>query len=149
VTGVQTVAEQTQQHNPMRKLSAEQRISDLVKTVRGLEAKLEVALRENEQLKAAETEQRTLVNHFMAECEAICKAQPEFDQCLRRISDVPETWLHEILRMPNPTGFIVFLAGANEFLEYLRELQPAAAVRRIRRAGYDVYNKLPKFQGGK
>ena len=74
------------------KKSAETRIGDLVREVRDLEEQLDAALRENEALKAtARTqEQQADINDFMSKCEAPCKARPEFDECLRRIADIPD-----------------------------------------------------------
>jgi len=47
--------------------------------------------------------------------------------------------------MPNPAGFVVFLAGANEFLEYLRELRPEAAILRLRRTQTSPYLETAVF----
>ena len=141
-TAVASVSKQTG-----GKKDAETRISELTRERRELKEQLEAAHREIESLTEHKQEQQAVMKHFMSECEALCKAHPEFDECLRRIADIPDAWLREIIRMPNPAGFIVFLAGANEFLEYLRELRPEAAILRIRRAGYDVYSKLPKLGG--
>lgn len=30
---------------------------------------------------------------FIAKCEAVSKVQPGFDECLRRIADIPASWL--------------------------------------------------------
>jgi hypothetical protein len=145
------VTEQAAERRP--KKDAESRIRTLVRRVHELEEELEAARSHNEGLidwvTPAEQEQQSDVNDFMSKCKALCAAQPEFDQYLSRIADFPDAWLYEIARMPNGPGFIVFLAGAKEFLEYLRELRPDKAVKRIRQAGYDMHSKLPKFLEGR
>jgi hypothetical protein len=157
---------------PGGKKSAEERIAQLVQDVKKLEVKLETALRENEglvdrlavyeiagidvdeykRLKAAEStrqsEEQAVWNKFLADCDALRSSSPEFAEALRRCADITPSWLREIVRMPNPAGFVLFLGGANQLLDYLREVKPEVAVKRIRQAGYDMHHKLPKFQGG-
>ena len=132
------------------KPSAETRISELLRKNRDLEAKLATALNRLATFETAEAarkqEEQANWNQFLAQCEAVRKSSPEFDQALRRIADIPPSWLREITRMSNPTGFVLYLGGATQFLEYLRELKPEAAIKRIRQCGYDIHSKLPKFQ---
>lgn len=145
------------------KKSAEDRIRELSKERADLRAQNEnlldrvatfevagVDVEEYRRLKAAETarkqERQTAMNQFIAKCEAVSKVQPGFDECLKRIADLPGSWLQEIAVMPNGPGFVVFLAGATQFLEYLRDLRPEAALQRLRQSGYDMHHKLPNFQ---
>jgi hypothetical protein len=151
------------------KKSAEVRIAELLRECRGLRAQLETARLENEdllsrlatieiagvdveeykRLKAAETarkqELQAAMNHFIAKCEAVSKVQPGFDECLKRIADIPGSWLQEMALMPNGPGFVVFLAS-NAVLGYLLELKPEAAITRLRQFGFDMHHKLPQFQ---
>jgi hypothetical protein len=153
---------------PRGKPDAEQRISQLVREAKDLEAKLEAALRENEslldrlaafeaagvdieeykRLKAAETarleEERAAMSQFIALCDAAARSIPGFDECLRRISGVPASWLRELTQHPNPLGMVVFLGTEPcAFLQYLFEVKEEVAIRRLRQAGYEA--KLPKF----
>jgi hypothetical protein len=123
-----------------------------VERIKGLEASNADLLDRLAAFEIAESsrqqDEQAVWNQFYTECEAVRKSSVEFDEALRRIADIPTSWVREIVRMPNPTGFVLFLGGATQFLEYLRDLKPEAAVKRLRQAGFDVHHKLPKFQGG-
>ena len=132
-----------------RKRAAEERIGELIRKYRELEEKLEAAHMEikalTDRLAITEPEEQAIWRQL----ESLRRSVPALDEALRILGDIPEPFKREISRMPNPAGFLVFLSGATDFLEYLRDLRADAAVRRIRRAGYDVHAKLPQIAGGK
>jgi uncharacterized protein (DUF3084 family) len=154
------VKERTKTREEVDSLIAERdRLTADVKRIEGLEAsnadllgRLSALENECRRLKASETarqqEQQAAMNQFIARCEKASQVQPGFDECLRRIADIPGSWLQEIALMPNGPGFVVFLGSNSAVLEYLRELKPEAAITRLRRFGFDVHHKLPQLQEG-
>jgi hypothetical protein len=147
------VKERTKTREEVDSLKAERnRLTADVERIKGLEASNADLLDRLAAFEIAEAtrqqDEQAVWNQFYTECEAVRKSSPEFDEALRRIADIPTSWVREIVRMPNPAGFVLFLGGANQFLQYLGEVKPEVAVKRIRQAGYDIHHKLPKFQGG-
>jgi chromosome segregation ATPase len=155
------VKERTKTREEVDSLIAERvRLTVDVAHIKGLEAsnadlldRLSALENECRRLKASETarkqEQQAAMDQFIAKCEAVSKVQPGFDECLRRIADISESWLQEIAAHPNGPGLVLFLGTEPcAFLQYLLEVKPEVAIKRLRQAGYDMHHKLPKLQGG-
>ena len=123
-------------------------MQELEKTNRRLQTENDALL---ERLAFFEQEEQTLWQRYVDQCAQVRKIAPDFDDCCRAIGTVPDIWRREIVRLPNAAQFILFLGRGREFLQYLHELKPEAAVSRIRQAAYDLQQQTSKgtANGGK
>jgi hypothetical protein len=155
------VKERTKTREEVDSLIAERdRLTADVERIEGLEAsnaglldRLSALENECRRLKASETarkqEQQAAMNRFILQCEAVSKVQPGFDACLRRLAEIPESWLQEIAAHPNGPGLVLFLgAEPCAFLQYLLEVKEEVAIKRLRQVGYEMFAKLPQFKEG-
>src|ERR1700746_2517702 len=98
-TAANPITEQLPEQRRGGKKSAEERISELIAENKSLKQDLSAIENECRRLTASDEarkqQQRTAMNRFISQCEAISKVQPGFDSCLRRLADIPESWLQE------------------------------------------------------
>lgn len=146
------VRERNQARTELASLRAEcqglRNLQNLEHTNRTLQTENDILLA---RLAFYEEEEKTLWQRYCDQCTAVRQSAPDFDDCIRAIGTVPEIWKREIVRLPNAAQFILFLGRGREFLTYLHELRPEAAVPRIRQAAYDLQQQTLKASanGGK